>query len=241
MTDMFKSDTESGNLNPYQVTYQAHTTVELSNDVTAPADSFAWAIIQLNLGHFICRNHWEDDQQYLRINRDSGYIEERHQHVEWTRWTPQHEDMIACDWSILEKEPVNPPSVSDYHIVFDITPIEYAASYSGMASGGSLVTIETDMMDDPISALHFNKGYDSLSMGLNSGLEDNMALLTDIRAKQLTVTVDGIQYEMGSALEKPDWPQPLYFLHYKGQDVVKVGELLKQAGKTWRFDLHWHA
>ncbi|PHM67552.1 hypothetical protein [Xenorhabdus sp. KJ12.1] len=66
----------SFDLEKYKVTYKTTTTVELSNDVTAPVGSFVWAIIQLNLNNLVSRKDWNSLKQYLLLNEESGYIEE---------------------------------------------------------------------------------------------------------------------------------------------------------------------
>ncbi|MGJ0580843.1 Thoeris anti-defense Tad2 family protein [Xenorhabdus bovienii] len=228
--------------------YQCHIYPEQykinADKVTAPIGSFPWAMIQVYLGNQVSRKDWDSPAQYLRLKskavacEEQIYIEEHDKHDHWVSWHPKQEDMVACDWDLK----VSTPETIKYNITFDITPMKYVDAWGGDTSNKSLVMVETNIVDDPISALYFNTKYNSINVFLYLNLypANGMEILKDIRAKHLTVTVDGVQYECGYPVEKTDWPQPLYIPWYKGSEAEKIGNLLQQAEKTYRIQLNWH-
>ncbi|MBE8588540.1 DUF2829 domain-containing protein, partial [Xenorhabdus griffiniae] len=173
------------------------------------------------------------------------HIDLRNEHGNFVPWQPTQEDMMACDWEFVEEEAAKSeikPETSEYNLVFDLTTSQkYTNAYGGDVANGNLVRIEDNIGNDPIFAFYFEKNYNAITVNFSHlNLANDMETLNNIRAKLLTITVDGTKYELGYPIEKTDWPQPIYIPWYKGSDVEKISNLLKQENKKFRFHLNWH-
>ncbi|WP_237385222.1 Thoeris anti-defense Tad2 family protein [Xenorhabdus sp. Sc-CR9] len=132
MSDVIKPENECP-FNPEQ--YECHC-------ITAPVGSFSWALIQLKLRKRVARSVWGDKGIYLaitpRVNgltvEDSSayavdgvavgakydyltHIDLHNEHGNFVPWQPTQEDMMACDWGLVEEEgkkeePVKPETES---------------------------------------------------------------------------------------------------------------------------------
>ncbi|MDE9431343.1 DUF2829 domain-containing protein [Xenorhabdus bovienii] len=229
----------------------------------APVGSFSWALIQLKLRKRVARSAWGDKGMYLaitpRVNdltveEGSAYavdgvavgtkydylthIDLRNEHGNFVPWQPTQEDMMACDWGI----DANTFDSKNYKFVLDVTPVEINKGILwGDHDGMKLVTLEDSISNNTISSFYWSGGDNNaiianLNLRPDSDAESN--LLKDIRDKKLTITVDGKKYELGYRFEKSD--EPIYIPWYKGGEAEKIGNLLKQTGKTYHIQLNWH-
>ncbi|KER02710.1 DUF2829 domain-containing protein [Photorhabdus temperata] len=222
--------------------------------VIAPVGSFSWALIQLKLRKLVARSVWSDKKMYLaitpRVNdltveKDSAYavdgvavgtkydylthIDLRNEHGNFVPWQPTQEDMMACDWELKANIP-------DYTIVIDVTPYEVSKdSLWGGNTSETLVVIESNIDNSSITSIYWSARENGLPINLTLRDYD---LLKDLVGKRLTITVDGIKYELGYRTERSD--EPIYIPWYQGTEAEKVGNLLKQIGKTFRFYCNWH-
>ncbi|MGJ0624887.1 DUF7823 domain-containing protein [Xenorhabdus bovienii] len=120
-----------------------------------------------------------------------------------------------------------------YRLAFRATPSE--TRQWGDSSDKSLLTFETSINPNfRIIRINWAGEEKVLRLSLNPDLPE--ALLQQVTDKQLTITVEGVDYLLGHYATRPEYHQP----HYQGSEAQKLGELLKQAGTERRFYCHWH-
>ncbi|MDX8001257.1 DUF2829 domain-containing protein, partial [Xenorhabdus sp. Reich] len=231
--------------------------------ITAPVGSFSWALIQLKLRKRVARSVWGDKGMYLaitpRVNEltveeGSAYavdgvaigtkydylthIDLHNEYGNFVPWQPAQEDMMACDWE-LRVNNSKIPDVSEpsyYSLVFDVTPNETSkGSLWGGSVNSEIVVVENEIGDNAIFSIYWYEKENGIPINLGGEYTDFMKVVAD---KKLTVTVDGTKYHLGYRIQIEE--TPVYIPLYQGDDAEKLGNLLKQTGKTYRFHLNWH-
>ncbi|MDC9581526.1 DUF2829 domain-containing protein [Xenorhabdus sp. PR6a] len=112
------------------------------NDTVAPVGSYPWAMIQVYLGKKVSRHHWDSAVEYIRLAGmpdDLPYIEKRKQNGT-TNWQPIQDDMLACDWNLLESDDSKPsepskPKPGNCTLSFDLKPGE--PKHENMVNGAN--------------------------------------------------------------------------------------------------------
>ncbi|MBD2811399.1 DUF2829 domain-containing protein [Xenorhabdus sp. Vera] len=221
--------------------------------VTAPIGSFSWALIQLKLRKRVARSAWGDKGMYLaitpRVNEltveeGSAYavdgvavgtkydylthIDLHNEHGNFVPWQPTQEDMMACDWE-LKNDSSEIPESSEYNLFFDITANHPTNEW---------IFIEGNISDNMISRFYWSDIANDFSYCLNKETV-NSNTLKDLVNKKLTVIVDEISYDLSRPTRTRDTLRDLY-PEYTGSEAEKIGLLLKQTGKTFRFHFNWH-
>ncbi|PHM47868.1 Thoeris anti-defense Tad2 family protein [Xenorhabdus sp. KK7.4] len=240
MSDVNKLDDKQCPFDPeqYKVTYK--TTVELSNDATAPIGSFAWAIIQLNLGNLVGRKNWESSKQYLRLNKESGYIEEHDKPYHWELWIPKKEDMAACDWELTKSSECSEDNI----LVFDLT-LGYEQKY-GMRFWGFIGSEE----DRFPSIGTINIKYDKYNFGKITGFYwtddgifhfDTIEPHNELFEQALLITVDDITYNLGKRSSYGNVGYGEYYTngYSNNADAQKLSAILKQTGQLKTCCIKW--
>ncbi|PHM55299.1 hypothetical protein Xsto_04162 [Xenorhabdus stockiae] len=240
MSDVNKLDSKPCSFNPdqYKVTYK--TTVELSNDVTAPIGSFAWAIIQLNLGNLVNRKDWDSPKQYLRLNEGLGCIEEHDKHDQWACWSPKQEDMVACDWNLLKSN----ACMLEFSLMLGTGKSQDILQYSlwGYSSGqggfGSLTGLQASEAIGNISAFYFSGFNPDIFLFVHPKQDQYQDVMTLLK-RNLHVTVDGVNYDLGSVTPVGNSITNICSVDYLNNTTAKLGEVFKQTGQTKHFCLNW--
>ncbi|MBS9443574.1 DUF2829 domain-containing protein [Photorhabdus heterorhabditis] len=257
MSEVMKPENECP-FDPKQ--YECHS-------VIAPVGSFSWALIQLKLRKLVARSVWSDKKMYLaitpRVNdltveEGSAYavdgvavgtkydylthIDLRNEHGNFVPWQPTQEDMMACDWELN----VDISVPYEYMLVFDATPYETLKRESykewGDHSNSNLVTIENNIssVNETVSGFYWQESEDLIygyTLNINlTQLSIHKDHLTSVTSKKLTITVDETKYYLGHYIKESSCYAP----YYKSSEAEKVGNLLKQIGKTFRFYCNWH-
>ncbi|AOM42394.1 DUF2829 domain-containing protein [Xenorhabdus hominickii] len=194
------------------------------------------------------------------------HIDLRNEHGNFVPWQPTQEDMMACDWKFFEDkvkpEPDTKPEPEvkqepelkskPYTVVFDITPVRDEKTRWGALHvdekppimiennlelaniGGATWTI-SDHYNDPDEKKEHG---DQFSVNLIPEIRDT-PLFQDLRKRKLIITVNGETYNLGNCLRwsKIDFTN---WFTYRGEDAEKIGSLLKQSDKTFRFYCNWY-
>ncbi|MGJ0580900.1 hypothetical protein ACR71G_23435, partial [Xenorhabdus bovienii] len=139
-----------------------------------------------------------------------------------------------------------------YTVVFDITPVRDEKTRWGAYSidekppimiennlelesiGGATWTI-SDHYNDPDEKKEYG---DQFSVNLITKVRDTLPS-QDLKKRKLIITVNGETYNLGSCLR---WTNINFvdWFSYGGKDAEKIGSLLKQSDKTFRFYCNWH-
>ncbi|MBD1228474.1 Thoeris anti-defense Tad2 family protein [Xenorhabdus griffiniae] len=87
------------------------------DNITVPAGTSAWALSLV----YLHRNGWNAPIEHMRLahksevgSADDGaaYIEKSDKNGYWSHWTPTQEDLMACDWKLLQSDNVKPEPVN---------------------------------------------------------------------------------------------------------------------------------
>ncbi|MDC9594456.1 Thoeris anti-defense Tad2 family protein [Xenorhabdus sp. IM139775] len=196
--------------------------------VTAPVGSCPWAIIQAYLGNELHRNDWDTPNEYMRLaskeeNNDFVHIEKSDKHGIWLPWQPSPEDLMACDWNLLQSEPK--PKPDNYMLSFDIKvgddvqppplpnaktiPSYWGYNHEGISAKpfGILTNFQNETEEiGGISYFVWSEyigvppGFGSLFINVTSGdtpILDGYQKMVELFKKDLTVTVDSVAYHLG--------------------------------------------
>ncbi|WP_155399090.1 hypothetical protein [Xenorhabdus bovienii] len=88
---------------------------------------------------------------------------------------------------------------------------------------------------------HPDPTYGDLIMIGYIPIDNSMDFLEPIDIKKLTVTVNGEKYYLGNRERMSKLPEPnIQWVIYEGDEATRLGNLLKQTDKTFRFHLNWH-
>ncbi|MCP9266841.1 DUF2829 domain-containing protein [Xenorhabdus sp. XENO-1] len=233
------------------------------NNITVPAGTSAWALSLVYLGKQVHRSGWNAPIEHMRLahksevgNTDDGdaYIEKSDKNGYWSRWTPTQEDLLACDWRLLESL----CSSEDSMLVFDLTSGADKNSndqYWGYSSGKydsslgdlSIVQNKTDIAEFSLlywieynsSALE-NQVFWNISSYPN---EESVQKVAKLFSKVLVITVDNISYNLGrakdaSSLEGESGGKYGYVASYFGSEAAKLGAIMKHKSQI-RFCCKW--
>ncbi|MCG3462807.1 DUF2829 domain-containing protein [Xenorhabdus bovienii] len=201
------------------------------DNITVPAGTSAWALSLVYLGKQAHRSGWNAPIEHMRLahksevgSADDGaaYIEKSDKDGYWSRWVPTQEDLMACDWNLLESES-KPVCPEDSMLVFELT-LESKTISDG--TGWGYVSDEMQSYSSDLSPLNqtpfgtlnevikndtnINKNYvfywyeskddDPLLIWLASSYldQDSYQKVGDLfKNKVLDVTVNGVTYNIG--------------------------------------------
>ncbi|MDC9614697.1 DUF2829 domain-containing protein [Xenorhabdus khoisanae] len=200
---------------------------------------------------------------------EDTHIEIMHKPDHFESWTPTQEDLIACDWKLLKSEEPKPkpkPECPEGTMVsFDLEIGKVVDDLEeldlGFLADHALVDVEvgpfgalTNLQNktDIKKILQFTCAYipsdaddDPWVLDLRVSSDNNdegHKKMVELFKKTLTVTVDGVSYELKNQQEADEGHEGLYDYDgmYQGADVPKLGVMMKQnVGKILRFCLNW--
>ncbi|CDG16254.1 DUF2829 domain-containing protein [Xenorhabdus doucetiae] len=84
-----------------------------AGNITAPVGTFAWALSRVYLGQHVYRSGWNAPKEYVRLayeqvssnkKGEAPYIEKSDKDGYWVSWQPTQEDLMACDWKLLQQD-----------------------------------------------------------------------------------------------------------------------------------------
>ncbi|WP_143706498.1 Thoeris anti-defense Tad2 family protein, partial [Xenorhabdus innexi] len=79
-------------------------------NLAAITGSLPWALIQVYLGSKVSRSSWNSSYEYIYLVQKSdvssggekiAHIEKMFESEKSESWTPEQEDLMACDWKLL--------------------------------------------------------------------------------------------------------------------------------------------
>ncbi|PHM60474.1 hypothetical protein Xsto_03970 [Xenorhabdus stockiae] len=256
MSDVNKLDNKKCSFNPDQYKYKKSIDIEV--DDVAPVGSFPWAVIQVYLNKPVRRSDWDFNIYLMPKYDDSGsviYLQWLDKDGNILPWTPEQEDMVACDWISM-----------DCMLAFSLKL--GTSKYGGTAGTGvpgqdwGYMTIHGDKISnestfgtlteiqnktDIESILMFyweeRQGDRNLRLKTSSNKE-NYENMLNLTKKSLYITVEGVSYNVGVPIvsrsySTNDDPNYWYTAYYENDDAQKVGTILKQTDQTKTFCLNW--
>ncbi|MCC8382058.1 DUF2829 domain-containing protein [Xenorhabdus sp. PB30.3] len=172
------------------------------------------------------------------------HIDLRNEHGNFVPWQPTQEDMMACDWKYFEDktepEPESEQKKLKYNLVFDIT----RKPGDGMVFGDlkeALDVIENDITKrGPLpSVWSYNVDNLGRDFGFNFHKNKNKGWFEKLDDKTLIIVIDDKEYNLGKSSKVLPDSKSVYY-RYENSESEKVVELLKQEGKTYRFQCKWY-
>ncbi|MBD2779430.1 Thoeris anti-defense Tad2 family protein [Xenorhabdus szentirmaii] len=227
------------------------------NNITVPAGTSAWALSLVYLGKQVHRRGWNAPIEHMRLAHKSevgsvgngnAYIEKSDKDGYWSRWAPTQEDLLACDWQLLESE-----CPEDSMLIFDLKlgTLE-VDSDRGQIWGYKKFGINTGSLNQIknnigiVNILDFDLwidnyiGIKTLEFAVSTDEKSDLKI-KNLFMNNLYITVDNMTYKLGSP---NSWGQQGRYTRnvnydYSSNIVKKLGEILKQTGQTKRFCLTW--
>ncbi|PHM45589.1 Thoeris anti-defense Tad2 family protein [Xenorhabdus miraniensis] len=222
------------------------------NDTVAPVGSYPWAMIQVYLGNKLYRSDWNFPVEYIRlagIPDGDPYIE-KYTPNNPDHWQPTQEDMLACDWSLMDcKLSFNLISGTETSSHFGNIGWGYISdSLVGWPRTMGALNITSNNEIDITEISSFSWGEKSNTLYINISTKQDEDSYQKVGAlfqnKELRVVVNNESYNLGRAqLGHHEGSGPYdYEFSYQNSEAQKLGALLQQMQKTGQpqnFCLDW--
>ncbi|WP_338885093.1 MW1434 family type I TA system toxin [Xenorhabdus sp. TH1] len=257
MSDVNKLDSTQCSFDPEQ--YQYKKTIDVEVDNVAPDGSFPWALIQVYVGKLVRRNGWDAQVEYIKLlpasteNNTLPQIEVTDKEGT-TPWQPIQEDMIACDWKLLESVcPEDNMLEFDLEIGVGGSDLNwgYLADDEFVPTGehpfGTLTNLQNKTDIKTFSYfVGWNNDEQLIDVRVSSGNnQEGYQKMKELFGKDLTVIANGVPYSLGRATEGNLPGQKKYefvgrYFYGNAGNAIKLNTLLKQnVGNTLHFCFHW--
>ncbi|SFU84682.1 Thoeris anti-defense Tad2 family protein [Xenorhabdus koppenhoeferi] len=203
------------------------------------------------------RSHWDTPNEYIRLTLEPTSEEECNSfiHIEkgdkrgvWFPWQPTSEDLMACDWKLLQSDNHKP---EDCMLVFELElgagKFNYGQEWGYMSESGKWLSGGTVTFGslNPISnkttipnVLAFYWSTYNWFYLIVSSDKDDYRKIVELLTKDLYVTVDNTIYSLGTMPLLGD-TDGRYTISYGNYEAQKLGGILKQTGEKKTFCLNW--
>ncbi|MBD2812276.1 DUF2829 domain-containing protein [Xenorhabdus sp. Vera] len=224
-------------------------------DDIAPAGSFPWAMIKVYLGKQVSRNGWASSDEYIKlIPASTGSDGKNIPPQIWVTdkdneqtWTPEQEDMVACDWELVK---VACPEGTMLSFDLEIGTSKYAYGQGqGQGQDWGYLTKEGDISSGESTFGTLTHLQSTLGIGNiltfilieepigSSGtiqLQVDTQNQPDLSSKNLEITVNGSTYPLGT------YSSSTTDFVYTSDGAKNLGDLLKQnVDKTLHLCFNW--
>ncbi|MDE9484020.1 DUF2829 domain-containing protein [Xenorhabdus bovienii] len=226
-------------------------------NITVPAGTSAWALSLVYLGNKVHRSGWNAPVEHMRLahksevgSADDGtaYIEKSDRDGYWSRWIPTQEDLMACDWKLLES--VCP---EDSMLVFDLKSGNDGSGHFGYKDNqyGTLNIMQNEvdfkeilffkssMLGScngiPVGGIFFKISYDIA----------NYQKVKELFKGKLYITVDDVTYNIGHFDadivddNKEEKTYAVQYNHCYPSDIDKLYKIISQDKGVKRYYINW--
>ncbi|MEQ1974490.1 DUF2829 domain-containing protein [Xenorhabdus sp. SGI240] len=241
--------------------------------IVAPEGSFYWALIQLKLGKKVHRSDWADKEQLNFVPRRTdtegkfdylSHIDKSNKYGNWAPWQPMQEDLMACDWALMQDAIKPEPGLESGNLVFDLKLDIIISSwgaqrtwgYRGEKGGpaynnslfGSLNMIRNNTDIKTVTAFYVSdiadiyQKFQYIHFHFFSEKMNDLRYDSEIKEKTLQVSVDNVTYNLGKPTTAPFDGELGWMATYSNEQNPAVDELIKvlqQVGETKRFYCVW--
>ncbi|MDX7989246.1 DUF2829 domain-containing protein [Xenorhabdus sp. 12] len=225
------------------------------NDTVAPFSSYPWAMIQVYLGKKVYRNNWNFPVEYVRLAGlpDNDPYIEKYTPNNPIHWQPTQEDMLACDWNLMDcmlsfeltsgSGTYNNPSLPHEPVAWGyIRNIDWGHHF------GELNKEKNNVTDiEKIWCFLLNNGVIFFDVRTKPNKENRQNVIDLFQSNDLWITIDNIKYNLGKSTPTlyPNTSNNENYdfeFKYQNQDAKKIGILLQQmqqTGQPKNFCLDW--
>ncbi|PHM52503.1 Thoeris anti-defense Tad2 family protein [Xenorhabdus sp. KK7.4] len=251
MSDVNKLDNKQCPFDPDQYKYNEKIDVEVDN--VAPVGSLPWALIQVYVGKLVRRNGWDAQVEYIKLLQGStdnnvlpqiGIVDKEGT----TSWQPTQEDMMACDWILLDytlsfnlisgSGTYNNPSLPNEPVAWG-----YIMNPDWGHHFGTLNIKKNNADIAKIWAFLWNQGILYFDITTKPDKENCQKVENLFQNKSLVITVDGLAYNLGKPLPRRNNSVLYSFeFRYQNSEAQKLGTLLQQmqqVGQIKTFNCDW--
>ncbi len=229
---------------------------QMKIDNLAPEGSLPWAIIQVYMGKAVARSEWEAPDEYIALkvkSPDSISHIEKHDKYGSSNWQPTPGDLMACDWKVWK-----PKCPEGTMLSFDLKVGTGKYSVSVQMWGyladnelypanpfGTLTNLKNETDITKFSYFVWDNSNKGIHIRVSSGIPPTLGgyqKMVDLFGKDLTVTVGGVPYYLGSTLDSSIVGKQQYefFGRYYNTNAQKLGDILQQnVDKTLHFCFNW--
>ncbi|MDC9598538.1 Thoeris anti-defense Tad2 family protein [Xenorhabdus anantnagensis] len=216
-------------------------------NLSAPVGSFPWALSQMFLGNKLHRSDWAPNTYVYHSDATKDrplYISSLGKNCDYP-WSPEQQDMIACDWTLLKPE-TGKPILS---FLIASRKSQRALSWGGSSWGyygnniyflfGGLHINQNTINIKRMMEFYWTEPANFISLAFTT--DNNKKISQDIynlmNNKYLYVTVgSNTSYNLG---QTGIWGTTSYFsVKIKGAEAQKLGAILKQEFTPF-FSLTW--
>ncbi|MCC8367959.1 DUF2829 domain-containing protein [Xenorhabdus sp. PB61.4] len=257
MSDVNKLDNKQCPFDPeqYKVKKTKAVNVEFEVDGLPPVGTFPWAIIQVYLGHWVRRDGWSPSSEYIKLIPSStsndgknippqiGIVEKN---SELTSWQPTQDDMMSCDWNLVKIKPKPVECMLSFDLEIGTWTWPDSEQMWGYLADnelnpanpfGTLTNLKnkTDIMK--FSYFVWDSSGPNIDIRVSSDTNpSSYQKMVTLLQKELTVTVDGASYHLGSAIPGSMIGQQkfeFFGTYSSNSDAPNLGDFLKQnVGNT---------
>ncbi|MDC9582948.1 DUF2829 domain-containing protein [Xenorhabdus sp. PR6a] len=248
MSEINKLDNTACPFNPEH--YKIEVITKVNHDLAAPTGSLPWALIQVYLGHQVRRNGWDSQIEYIKLipgstGSDGSNVLPQIEMTDKdgaTSWQPTQEDLIACDWKLMD-------CMLSFDLKVGTTTYDYGQSQAwgylneswdaslSESPFGTLTNIQSTMGVGGIILFYLEEQPINNYWGVELQVTTQSQL--NLPNKSLEVTVNGSTYHLGSSNLSPGSSTTTDFT-YTADGAKQLGEILKQnVDKTLHFCFNW--
>ncbi|WP_426577113.1 Thoeris anti-defense Tad2 family protein [Xenorhabdus stockiae] len=218
--------------------------------LAAPVGTSPWALIQVYLGNKVHRKDWSAPDEYIHLVPGSGgdapEIRKRDKHGVMTSWQPTQEDLMACDWHLMKSS--SKPQPTDCMLSFNLVvgtgsfsnqdqmwgylaDAEFEPAGEHLGPFGTLSGLQNKTAITTFAFLVWDGLHQKIFIRVSSdNNQTGYQKLVDLFKQNLTITVDGTPYQLGSSTDSHLYGKHEYeFIgEYGNDDAKKLGSLLQQ-------------
>ncbi|WP_426576023.1 Thoeris anti-defense Tad2 family protein [Xenorhabdus stockiae] len=228
MSDVNKLDNKQCPFDPEQYKVKV-------NDTVAPVGSYPWAMIQVYLGKKLYRSDWNFPVEYIRLAGvpDGDPYIEKHTPNNSIYWQPTQEDMLACDWNLMDCMLSFGLQVGTSISKFGKAGWGYVmANIDGWPYPFGAVNASNNPDIEKILAFFWYEGDEKLYFAPSSkpDMTNYQNLFNLFKDKNLCITIDGSSYNLGKSLPHKFVGAGTYdfTVPYQNADAKKISALMKQ-------------
>ncbi|MDR0217281.1 MAG: hypothetical protein LBI71_00090 [Enterobacteriaceae bacterium] len=234
----------------YQVTIDP--SFKIDNDAATPPGTFPWAMIQSFLHQAVRLSNWPSDVYltYVQdVQAELSSIQQITQNGSNGPWTPEIQEMLACNWEPYGMMSVDVTSETITFgtqqiwgcmnsVAFNFGNTKLQMPPNTVTANAKITKIPIFAFTSSVSTTTTSPPHGDWGFGVSTD-KNNLQNAAALLNKHLYITVDNIPYDLGFSTAMIDNKNSRVTVSYNNEAAQKLGAILKKTDKTNTFYLNW--